>query len=93
MSARKQLIAQIAAMDKLIHQQQMQVKEHKQYFARSRDNYSLLVLAALLIPVFWLGWHVSKEKWISKMAAQFVELVTLTGVTYFRKQLISYLSR
>lgn len=93
MSARKQLIAQIAAMDKMIRQQQMQVKIHKQYFERSRINYSALFFVVLLIPIFWLGWKASKGQWISKMATHLVELVTLTGVTYFRKQLINYLSR
>jgi hypothetical protein len=77
----------------MIHQQQMQVKVHKQYFECCRLNYSALFFVLLLIPIFWLGWNASKEKWISKMAAHLVELVTLTGVTYFRKQLINYLNK
>ena len=88
-NSRKQLIAQITTLDRIVQQRQLQVMEHKEYFTRSRLNHSGLWIAALFVPALCLGWKMSKEKWVSKLSMQLAELMTLAFFTYFRRQLMN----
>jgi hypothetical protein len=66
---------------------------HKRYFEQGRVNHSLLLVIGLLVPVIWLGWKASGEKWISKMALNIVELVSITFSTFFRRMLMNSLNK
>lgn len=79
-------------MDRILHQQQIQVMAHKKYFIQKKMNHSSWLIVILLIPFLWLGWKVSSEKWITRITTQLVELMMLTFVTYSRKQLINFLN-
>lgn len=88
MTARKQLIAQIAMTNRILCQKQSQVAESQEYFRQEHLNYSGLWAAVIIIPALWLGWKMSGEKWVERTATQFVELVTFAGLTYFRRKIM-----
>lgn len=91
MTTRKELIAKITMLDKTIRLQQMKVMAHKNYLKREGTSYAALLLVLIFVPCLWLGWTASKKRWITKTATHLVELITLTCVTYFRRQLTNYL--
>lgn len=89
-NSRKQLIAQIAEMDAHLHLQQMQVRVYKSSLKKRQINYSGLLLMAFIIPTLFISWKMSRGNWINKLTTQLTELVTLTLMSYFRKQLINF---
>ncbi len=75
-------------MDKRVHLQQALISQNKRSLGLHRTNYTVILVITVLVPCLWLGWKLSEEKWVDRMATQLVELITLTFFTYFRKQLI-----
>lgn len=78
-------------MDKRVHLQRALVAQNKRFLGLHRVNYTVVLVITVLVPCMWLGWKLSEEKWLDRMTAQLAELITLTFVTYFRKQLMSLL--
>jgi hypothetical protein len=93
MGERKQLQAQIAAMDQKIHQEQALAMAHRRYFAQGSVDYSLFLVIGLLIPCIWLGWKVSSKQWVSKIMVGLVELVAVTSSAFVRRMLMNYLNK
>lgn len=89
--SRKQLRAQIAMTNRLLHCQQSEVIAQKSFIQYHRRHYVVFLIATLLVPALWLGWKMSGEKWVDKMARQLVDVVTLAFFSYFRRQLMNFL--
>jgi hypothetical protein len=80
-------------MDRILLERQIEQGLHQQVFKRKQTNCSVLIsTAALIVPVMWLGWKVSRKKWISRTGTYLAELGMLSLSTYFRTQLVNYLT-
>lgn len=88
--SRKQLRIQIAMTNRLLHCQQKEVITQKSFIQHHRLHYSVILIVTLLVPALWLGWKMSGEKWVDKMARQVVDVVTLAFFSYFRRQLMNF---
>lgn len=92
-NSRKQLIAQIDRIDYQLELQKNQVKEYQSSLNRVRMKHSRLLVLALLVPALAIGWKVSRGKWVSKIAIQVTEVLTITFISYFRRQIANFLSK
>lgn len=86
-NSRKKIIAQIAQMDKLLHDQKKELVAHKEYFVQSRNSCYYLAIAVFLCSAFFIGWNSERKQWIGRLLEQIVEVGTLVFVGYFKKML------
>lgn len=80
-------------MSNVLQQQQILVAQNKSYWSMHRINYTGVLIMIVFVPCLWIGWKMSKEKWLHRVTNQLVELITLTFFTYFRKELINLFNK
>ena len=66
MNSRKQVINEIAVIEKELHNQQIDINKHERYFAAKANNH-WLALIAMLGPAFIAGWESGRQKRPGKM--------------------------
>ncbi|MDP3269093.1 MAG: hypothetical protein Q8M40_08595 [Legionella sp.] len=82
--SRKQLIANIALMQKQLYSQQTRAVEHKKYLTHKVDYKTWFVL--IFVPVFFLwGWNKGRGKW-SLVTNQLVNAGSVAALTFFKRQ-------
>lgn len=86
MTPRKQLMLEIAALEKKLLSHKIEHYQHKKYLAHFVEENNA-VLLAILVPAFLIGWHTGKKKNVTHIGKQLTNLVVLTAVTNVRKKL------
>lgn len=74
-------------MDRILKHRQIKVMELKK---QRNKGHSTLLLIALFLPVFWLGWNIHKAKWVDTMVIQIVDVTTLAFFSYFKRQVYNF---
>lgn len=87
--SRKQIIAQIAQMDKVLQYHKKNLAEHKDYFVQSRMTGWYVAAPALFIVAFFIGWKAERKNWSGKIMQYIVEVGTVILVSYFKKTIIA----
>lgn len=83
MSQMKQLMLSIHILEKRLWIQQAQVDKHTRYFQTLLHRNALMV-PALLLPPFYMGWKSGKLLHISLMLKELGKFVLLTLITHIR---------
>ena len=80
---RKQIIMEIAAMEKTLRFQQNQVDEHRRYLKTLVKKNKSILLALILIPAFFIGWYSGKKNRavaVIKHVGQFLFVATIAAL-------------
>lgn len=83
---------EIANLEKELLSQKIENYKHKNYISNFIEE-NKVILLALLVPVFVIGWKSANKKPIRQMGKQVGNLVVLTAVASVRKKLWQYFSK
>ncbi len=92
-NSRRRLIAQINRIDYQLALQKNKVKEYQSSLKEVRIKHSHWIILALLLPTIAIGWKMRRGKWVSKIAIQVTEVLTITILSYFRRLVVNLLSK
>lgn len=76
-------------MNETLQYHKIKVMEHKDYFVKSGINKPLMVVLALVIPAFLLGWQTEKRQWGSRLTQEILEVGLLAFMGNYKKQLLN----
>ncbi len=77
---------EIANLEKELLLQKIESYKHKNYISNFIEE-NKVILLALLVPVFVIGWKTAKKKPVRQVGKQLSNLVVLTAVASVRKKL------
>jgi hypothetical protein len=77
---------EIATLEKELLSQKIENYKHKNYLSNFVQEHKVILLA-LLIPAFIIGWQSAKRKPVRLVGKQLTNLVVLTAVATVRKKL------
>jgi hypothetical protein len=91
-NSRKQIMKQIAQMDKNLHEKTSKLIEHQEYLVQSaviRYHVPYMVLVASAV---FIGWQLARKQWLKKVMHHAVEIGALASLNSFKKTMSSYLT-
>jgi len=83
---RKQIINDIASLDRKLQQEQLKVSQHKNQISASLGNKNFVPLAVIL--GILLSWRLSKSERFGNLIKRLIEVSILGIFTYFRNKII-----
>ena len=86
-NSRKQLIAQIAMMERNLKYQQVKVTAHKKYLLDLLND-NRVVLMATFLPAFIWGWKLAREKRVSQMIKPLIKLGLVSAIGSLKQQIL-----
>ncbi len=92
-NSRKQVIAQIEIMNKILHNQQNSVARHKHFIMENRINHRTIIGLIIIIPAFLLGWRLARGKMFGAIAKHVTSAGLLAVSTHVQKQLVDALKQ
>ena len=86
MTSRKQLMLEIASLEKELLIQKIHNYKHKHYLSNFVNEHKFVILA-MLIPAVVLGWKAGRTKSVGKISKQIGRLAFLASMANMRKRL------
>ncbi|STY29966.1 Uncharacterised protein [Legionella wadsworthii] len=88
-NSRKQIIAQIELLDRVLYAQQNEVMEHEEYFEKTKITLNYFKTIALLVTAFLAGWTIDRMQMGNKVMRQLVDVGKLALLTSAKTTLVS----
>lgn len=88
MSKKKELLASIAVTETRIVSNLVKIRGYQGYFRKFCEDHGIL-LVAMLLPSFLMGWKMAKIAPTGQLLSQFVRFSLITSLNFIRKQSFS----
>ena len=89
MNSRKQMVAQITVMDRLLKHEKIEVTKNKNYLVNTITDHRLVLITTLLPAILW-GWKLGKEKKMGIIIKKILALGFLNIFTHVRKHFMAH---
>lgn len=89
MNSRKQIVAQITVMDRLLKHEKIEVRKNQTYLVNTITDHRLVFIATILPAILW-GWKLGKEKKVSVIIKNILKFGFLNLFTQVRKHFMAH---